>query len=777
MIKKRTYNIFAFFTFAIPIAVLMTSCHPAKHVPEDKYLLNRVNIEYDSKDISQRDIRRTVRQMPNRKTLSFFRFHLMIYNVAKSGKERKLKNRIAEVIGEPPVIYDEFATEQTERTMISFLESQGFYEAEVSSETKFRRRYANVTYNIETNLPHIINRINYNVSDLEILDPIDEDLDNSLLQVGKNLNIDVLQKERERLVRLFKSNGFFYFSLNNIHYYVDTTKTPYNAEVTLAIRKSFAKDRIDLDDRFVQQEINNVYIYANYNPNLVLSQSEEYRASFDTIIYDGIHFIYSRILPIKPNVLLQACFIRPGELYDINNVEKTHSHYTNLRQFRLINIRMEKPSNNENLDPEKFLDCHIFLTPLVKQYYELELEGNNTSGNIGASGSATYHNRNIFKGAESFSMSGSVSLQSITASKERSERLLNTFETTGEMRINFPRLLFPYHTSYDFTKTHNPTTRLSTSYSYQQRPDYTRGVGSAIFGYVFKSGRSPYITHSFNPLEFNLVKIYDFNPRFWAEIDSLFIRYSYEDQLLTSISYGLRFNNQPLHRRDNFSYFRFHLETSGNLMNGIHSLADAPTDNGAYQLMGLEFAQFVKVDFDYRFYQIVDAKRSLVYRCFFGIGVPYGNSVKGLPFIKKYFTGGANDIRAWQVRSLGPGSYTGDARFNQIGDMKMVFNIEYRFPLISFMEGAIFLDAGNIWAVDKKDDRPGALFEWDRFYKEIAIGTGIGTRFDFSFFIIRFDFGVPLYDPIYPEDARWLRTFKDLKFRDFTLNFGIGYPF
>ncbi|PLX07876.1 MAG: hypothetical protein C0596_09045 [Marinilabiliales bacterium] len=245
---------------------------------------------------------------------------------------------------------------------------------------------------------------------------------------------------------------------------------------------------------------------------------------------------------------------------------------------------------------------------------------------------------------------------------------------------------------------------------------------------------------------------------------------------MSVISYDLMFNNQNINKSKSFSYFWLNLETSGNIPNLIYKTTNQEQIDGAYQFIGVEFAQFVKADLDYRYYQVFNENQSLVYRGFFGIGLPYGNSLRGLPFVKKYFIGGANDIRAWRVRTIGPGSYNG-TNYDQIADMKMMFNLEYRFKLISFIEGALFLDAGNIWAIDENDNRVGALFAWDRFYREIALGTGFGTRFDFSFFIIRFDFGVPLYDPVYPEGERWLGTFNTFELSDFTFNFGIGYPF
>ena len=213
-------------------------------------------------------------------------------------------------------------------------------------------------------------------------------------------------------------------------------------------------------------------------------------------------------------------------------------------------------------------------------------------------------------------------------------------------------------------------------------------------------------------------------------------------------------------------------------MRALGPTINLPTSSSnAYKIFDLEFAQYIKADIDARFYQKIDKHQNLVYRAYIGAGIPFGNSTQGLPFVKKYYIGGANDIRAWQVRTLGPGTYSGGTLFNQIADMKLLFNLEYRFDLIAFIKGALFIDAGNIWALDKSDDREGALFDPNKFYKEIALGTGIGLRFDFSFFILRFDFGMPLYDPSFPENERWLSTFDELNLNDFTLNFGIGYPF
>ncbi len=762
------------------IVISVNSCRPTKHVAEDEYLLANTKFDCDNSSIDEEELETTLKQNPNRKTLSIFRFHLMVYNITKTGKERKWKEKIANVVGEAPVIYDQYATQKTISNIESYLAAQSYYDAEVSFTRKDKRKKTALTYNIKTGEPYIISEIIYDITDPIVNELVILDTINSLIHTNRKFNTDELQDERERLVRMLKTNGYYYFSVNNVHFYADTTLNPYQAKLTIAIRKSFDEENIVNNTPFKSQTIRNIYIYANYDPKLSISDIEGYNANLDTIYADGYNIIYNKKLKIKPSVLLQSCFVKRGDRYNIENIEKTHSHLSNLKQFKLINMKFNT-SEDVFLDTQKerFLDLHIYLTPLTKQSYTVELEGNNTSGNIGMAGVVSYNNKNLLKGAQLFSLKGTLAFQTLTLEGEETKQtFFNTLEYGGEMKLNIPKLMIPFYENYDFVKNHNPKTRISTSFNYQQRPDYTRTIGNASFGYFWKGGKNKHYTHFINPIEIYLVKIFDFNPDFQEQIENLYIRYSYENQLMSVFSYDLTFNNQNINKTRSFSYFWLNLETSGNIPNMIYKATEQEQIDGAYNFIGVEFAQFAKADLDYRYYQIFNENQSLVYRGFFGIGLPYGNSIRGLPFIKKYFIGGANDIRAWRVRTIGPGSYSNpETNYDQIADMKIMFNLEYRFKLISFIEGAIFLDAGNIWAIDEKDDRPGAIFKWDSFYKEIALGTGFGTRFDFSFFIIRFDFGIPLYDPVYSENERWLGTFDTFELSDFTFNFGIGYPF
>lgn len=791
----------------VSFAILInTSCRSTKYVPEDKLLLADVSFNCTNSDIDFEELETTIKQKANRKALGI-RFYLMIYNSINPAKEqareekrkikedqknerRKLKGkgekekiyftRWLASIGEAPVIYDESAKDKTISTITSYLHAQSYYDAVVVDTTKTKKKKIFLTYNITTGEPYLINKIIYDVIDPFVLNLIKLDTINSLVTTGCKFNTDELQTERERLVRMMKTNGYYYFTINNIHFYADTTLSPHNTELTIAIRKSFEEVNISDSEPFKSQTIRNVYIYPDYNPHLAAVNPTAYAALLDTITIDGLNIVYREELKIKPSVFLQSCFVKAGDRYSIENTEKTHSHLSNLKQFKLINIKLNA-SEDVFLDSqkEKYLDAHIYLTPMLKQSYSLELEGNNTSGNVGMAGVISYSNKNLLKGAQILSLKGSLAFQTIKSEGEIAKtEFFNTLEYGGEVKLNIPKLMIPFYENYEFVKNHNPKTQISSSFNYQKRPDYTRSIANASFGYIWKGGKDKHITHYLNPLEIYSVKIFNFNPDFQQQIQNLFIKYSYEDQLLTVFSYDLMYNNQSLTKTKSFSYLWLNVETSGNLLNAAFKLAGTEQTDGSYKVLGVEFAQFAKLDLDYRYYQVFDEKRSLVYRGYFGIGLPYGNSTKGLPFIKKYFIGGANDIRAWRVRSIGPGSYKNPAiSYDQIADMKLMLNLEYRFKLVSFINGAVFLDAGNIWAIDKKDNRAGALFDFYRFYKEIAVGTGFGTRIDLSFFIIRFDFGIPLYDPSFPDGERLFSAFKPFKVSNFTFNFGIGYPF
>jgi outer membrane protein assembly factor BamA len=317
-------------------------------------------------------------------------------------------------------------------------------------------------------------------------------------------------------------------------------------------------------------------------------------------------------------------------------------------------------------------------------------------------------------------------------------------------------------------------------------PFYTRTLANATFGYNWRAGM--YNEHIVNPLQLNLIKLLSISDEFKARIDSSsYLAYSYKDVLILGGSYSYIFNNQKIKKSRDYWFLRINAETSGNMLATLEKLAGAQKTDSVYQILGQPFAQYFKTDFDLRYNYILNDVSSIVYRGFFGFAVPFGNS-KAIPFEKQYFAGGSSDIRAWQVRSLGPGSYnphppgdTTNVFLNQTADIKLEVNAEYRFKLFWILEGALFLDAGNIWTYNDDPDRPGTQFKFNKFYDDIAVGTGTGFRFDFKFVIGRIDIGMKLRDPLLTDGSKWIIMRRPYSLKthldDFNMVIGIGYPF
>jgi hypothetical protein len=381
------------------------------------------------------------------------------------------------------------------------------------------------------------------------------------------------------------------------------------------------------------------------------------------------------------------------------------------------------------------------------------------------------------------------------AYSQPNQRLSSTQEYGLETSLRLPEFVVPFLKSENFIKKYSPSTIVLASYDYQSLPLYTRTVANVSFGYDWKAGF--YQEHIVNPIQLSLVNVPSIDSAYKARIESSsYLASSYKNVLIIGGNYSFIYNNQKIKNSRDYWFLRINAETAGNLIGlaellaggkkqagGEKTLLGVPIDTiKTYRILGQPFAQYVKADIDLRYNYKFNDVSSIVYRGFFGIGIPYGNS-KEMPFEKQYFGGGANGIRAWQVRTLGPGSYNpnpGDSAkvfLNETADIKLEANAEYRFKLFWILEGAVFVDAGNIWSYNNDPTRPGAQFTFKNFYKEIAVGTGTGFRFDFKFVIARVDVGMKLRDPLLPEGARWIFLNGPYKRNDFTIVLGIGYPF
>jgi hypothetical protein len=421
------------------------------------------------------------------------------------------------------------------------------------------------------------------------------------------------------------------------------------------------------------------------------------------------------------------------------------------------------------------------LSPLPRQNISAEVEGTNSSGNLGIAGNLNFQHRNVFAGAEVLDFQFRVASER----QQISNGIYNTHEYGIESNLTIPKFLSFIRAKHLFT-FQIPETKFTIGYNYQNRPDYTRTISNLKFGYNWKT--SNYKFHTLNLVDLNYVHLFNQDSTFINSIRDLYIKSSFTDHLISATNYSWMYNTQNVNKRADYKYFRINVESAGNLLSlysmAINKAKAVETDSitnirsSYYKILNTRFAQYLKGDFEYRYGHMLDKSSSIVSRAFVGVGVPFGN-FNVLPFEKKYFTGGANGIRAWQVRSLGPGSYMAPLATypNQSSDIKLESNLEYRFKLFWIMEGALFLDAGNVWAINYKDNREGSVFKIDGFYKQIAVGSGLGVRFDFTYFLFRLDLGMKMRDPSLPSGKRFIPGNYPISGEHFNLSFAIGYPF
>ncbi len=818
--------------------LLFAACNPARKLNESEYLLNKNFVLDKDTRIDKKEIENYIKQKPNRKILTFFRFHLWLHNMANEEKikqkriiyDKKFEKRSAKrvskgkkakindrqllgewllEIGEPPVVVDTFLVNKSAKQIKLFLNNKGYFISSVKDSVCYeRRKKANVYYKIKAAAPYTLNKIDFKIPDDLLKYYVWGDTSHTLLLKGNNYDADVIQKERDRITNGLNNTGYFLFTKDYIYFEVDTSIGNRKVNITIGI-KNYAKKFNEYSDSIVETPhqrffVNNIYIQPDF-----ISKKED-AAPKDTLFINNYNILHTEKLKYKTKVLLDAVFIRKGEYYQMNNVEATYKRLSELKTFKTINIFFTQTGN-------EYLDCYIQLSPILKQSFTVETEGTNRSGNLGISSSFVFQNRNLFKGAEVFELrlKGGIEAQKTFQNNSsvidlKQPQLFNTMEFGPELNINIPRFLLPFKVKSSMNS--NPKTVFTSALNYQRRSDYTRKITNFSFGYTWKETTKK--THTINPIVIDFVKV-DPTLAFQAILDlpkNIILRNSFRNHLSTSTRYTFTYDEQDVRKQENFSYFRLNVESSGNILRGLYNFVDTKfpgneyntfvkkdtnkTPPAIYTFQGIPFSQYLRVDADYRFYYNPNEINKIVFRIAAGIGKPLTN-FPSLPFERSFFSGGANGIRAWQSRTLGPGSYSSDVfSFDQFGDGQLEGNIEYRFKLFKMLNGAFFMDAGNIWQRPlagniwlhpNETARPGD-FKLNRFYKEIAIGSGIGIRADFSFFIIRLDIGIKVRDPQFEEKKRWViqHLFDNWKhdnrvngnaYNFFAFNIGIGYPF
>lgn len=760
------------------VVFLLASCSSTKYVPDGSYLLDEVRIQTDNNAVKPSNLSLYVRQKPNSKWFSLIRMQLYVYNW--SGKNQNLFiNRVLRRLGDAPVIYNEKETERTREEITKAVRNTGYMSATVEPVQTVKNKKIKLLYKITTGKPYKVRNLNFDIHDEKIKQYMQKDSASTLLETGMFLDINVLDAERQRITTLLMQNGYYKFNKDYISYTADTVRNTYLVDLTLHLGL-YKQGSEDKPQNHRQYTINKVNFIADYNvlESSALSSIEVN----DSLHYKGFPIYYKDKLYLRPKVLTNNLRITPGTLYNEQDVQRTYSSFGRLQALKYTNIRFFETYKGDSAK----LNAYVMLTKSKHQSVSFELEGTNSAGDLGTAASVSFQHRNLFKGSEAlmFKLRGAYEAVSGLQSSQKNQ---NYTELGAETTINFPRFMFPF-LSTDFKRKIRATTEFGLQYNYQIRPEFTRIVASAGWSYKWGINRKR-SQHRIDMLDINYLYMPwidpDFRETYLNQDKNYILQYNYNDRFIVRTGYSYTYNSGGQSLINNTlvgnSYsIRLNFESAGNALYTIAKMIRLKkNEDGEYTLLNIPFAQYLKGDFDFAKNIIIDNRNSLAFHFAAGIAIPYGNATI-IPFEKRYFSGGANSVRGWSVRSLGPGSFSGTSNgnfLNQSGDVKLDASIEYRTRLFWKFRGGAFIDAGNIWTLRDYKDQPGGKFYFNKFYKQIAVAYGLGLRMDLDFFVLRFDGGMKAVNPSYENKKDRFPLVRPNFKRDFAFHFAVGYPF
>ncbi len=773
MKRGSAHRLITAFITMIIITIMGAGCSITKHVPDGEYLLDKVVLDIEGDQIKSEDLKLYIQQNPNYRIFGFIPLQLGIYNLSGRDTTSQFNNWLRDA-GEAPVIYNEDAVEASCIQLNKAVANMGYMHNEVWADTTLHKKRIVVTYHITPHEPFYIDTILYNIPHAGIDSIVHSQP--SILKEGMLLDKNLLNLERNRLTEMIRQNGYYTASKELITFNADTISTSRGVELTVSLHPmpSSIKGDTASYDNYRTFRIHKVYVITDPSMgSFDLSSIDTSQAQ----AYKHINIIYGQEHYLTPAAMASNCFVMPGAVYTPSMVDRTYSSYSRLTYLKSTNIRFKEYKDESG---SKYIDCYIFLAPGKAQNISAELEGTNSEGDLGIAAQLTYQHNNIFKGSERFIIEARGAYESLSGTLQG---VINNHYTElgGRVGIVFPKFLFPF-SSYEMRRRLAATTEFDASINFQQRPEYTRIIAGAAWRYKWTRANH---RHNLNLLDINYVYLPQYMDGFIEQIapTNPLLRYSYEDHFIMGMGYNYYTSNiqsnSPLKNNllRNAYTLRASVETSGNLLYGISNLAGAKYDNG-YKIFGIRYSQYVKGNFDYSYLRHINHRHAIAFHAGFGIGIPYGNSTV-LPFEKRFYSGGANSVRGWSVRSLGPGSYNGMNNINnfiyQCGDIRLDLSLEYRAKLFWKFESALFIDAGNIWTIADYETQPGGVFRFDEFYKQIAVAYGVGVRLNFDFVIIRADFGMKAYNPA-DNAEKWAIIHPNFK-RDFAWHISIGYPF
>lgn len=743
------------------IFIVMQSCGVKKYVPAEERLYTGADIEIISDSIIENQkqlesvLKEALRPKPNKKFLGM-RPGLHFYYKMQQEKPGFINKFLYKRMGEEPVYQSDVKPHEVSEILLNRMENRGFFYSSVLSEFEESEKEASLTYTLKA--PAAYRMEQYRVDTLP--EPVYSEIQKSVSEtnLSKNMRFDLsnMKMERERIDSDLKQIGYYNFNSDFLIFEADTNQYKNRRfDLFLRLKKEFPEKSI------VPYRISKINVYANYD-----MQDSTVK---EKVRFDEKSFINSEDF-FKPKYLDPFITMEEGQLYSPADSRNTARRLATIGAYKFVNIQYEE-RDSLLTDSLGSLEANIYLSPLNKRAIRAELQAVSKSNDFAGPGiSLTYSNRNLFKGGESYNTTGKFGYEFQAGGGEKRGNKSIVFGLKTE--LIFPRVIFPVKIDSDFFKYDIPKTKTSLSVDYLSRTKlYSLLAATAQFGYSWQANR--YITHDIIPVSINYTKLLNTSVEFDSILDNNpFLKRSFEQQFISGLNYSFTYNGMVDTYRKNQFFLNTNFDIAGN---GI-GLFGKENEDGYKSFLGMEYAQYAKADIDFRYHFKIGKEQVIATRLFGGYGLPYGNS-EVMPYVKQYYSGGPYSVRAFRIRSLGPGTYDGkgnpdDDYFDRTGNIRLEANIEYRFPIISFLKGAVFADAGNVWNSDGNEVYDYKDKFTSSFISELGMGAGIGLRIDVQGFVIRFDFAAPFHDPSMEKGKRF-----DFKIDEPIFNFGIGYPF
>ena len=724
--RKRFVNISA----ALSVVLLAASCSTTRVLAPGQYRLvrNEITVEGDSK-FNTSSVQPFIKQKP-----APWNPMLYVYNWSGPDGDKGM-GRFFRKIGAPPVIYDPDLLQSSAENIARRLEYLGYYGSTVATEAEVKGKKVKAVYRIKLGKRYLIDSLSYDLPERgDIAGDFLKDTANVTVRVGDYLSESALEEESARSSAYLRSIGYYGFSKNYYYFEADTLAVPGRAGLKMQIRE----------------------YTRNETPNAASVLERNH--------FGDVSVFYPESFRIKDRIIRNLNTIHPGDPYSESAVNRTYSRLSSLRSLSSVNIELTQRDSS-------YVDCNITLTPARRHGFKVGLEtSTNSSGLLGISPELSFFDRNAFHGGELFNL-GFMGKFQFRPGKDN----IRSTEFGVSAGISLPRFV---GLPYSFFKGAVPRTDIKASYNYQNRPEYTRNIISTSYGYTGYVGS---LYYNFFPLQLSIVKLFNVDDDFYADLqNNPFMLNAYQDHFDLGAGVQLHYStNNDVNPKTSYKYVSLGVALSGNVLSAFKSFM-AKDEFGSGMLWGTPFSQYVRGELSlgrtWRFGK--NDGLGIATRLLAGAGYAYGNS-SVLPFEQHFYSGGASSLRGWQARSIGPGLTKPDNSFiipNQTGDMKLEANVEFRFPLFSKLNGAVFVDAGNVWTLQSGGVNAGRISS-KTFFSSIAADWGLGLRVDLNFILLRIDFGMQFHDPSHDAGERWLGPSKWLRKNNNAIHFGVGYPF